>query len=520
MLTLLIFFGIRDIKCEVFSSSEIVHPDTDDTDTSEASSNEESDDEESDDEEASTSDDDSQEQTFKPPSDDPFFQPVAMSEWNSKTLSKYRQCLLNFTPYLGRRISNISSIGTGSSGLYARLIPKAASNKRPINIMITARHVFFDDDKEVVNLLTPSGGDKTPTQVIQMDSDYIGMIKTVLRRDVKTLGSVIRGLKEVETERPFTYEEKLKYQEAWREIIKADDFLHHCIRHQYTRDRVIGTVVASPSLGSFWGTGRDWAAIGLSKHMFGSTTPPNRVCVAGLSPASLSTLRSKGCIIQASDDTNDSPDSDLEFIEIITYFTRRAISALKKPIDVYMSGAMSSTTHGILNQVYSYHWTGKHDLKWQYCVLDESRRYSFSQRGDSGSVVFAVLPASVAATSTQQPSSADGIRSTEQLVVGALGFLVAGCRSAEGNLYDQCDISHVTPFDLVKDSIEDFTGYRVQLSGGCDKTDEVEYDSESSDDWGDSHVSGPSSTARWTIRGGLLSKIWEEICNLGESHRK
>lgn len=432
---------------------------------------------------------------------------------------------MNFTPYLGRSICQMSPLSSGSSGLYVRLIPKAGSDRQPINALITARHIIFDIDKPSVNHFDASSDNDEPTEMIQMTNECLDGMIECFQVVADTVEEDIRRLQRISDDRGLTFNETIEYREAQEDIAKAREFSAHCNHFRSQDRRRIGTVVASPSIGTFEGTYRDWAVIKLSESMFGSNIPANRVFIDDLPGEYFKMLQDTGCTTRAPIDTSDPPGWSPNFVELGTYFARAAISNSKEQVHVYKHGAISGTTHGLLNQVYSYHWWYDSDMVWDYCVLDTDQKHPFSQRGDSGSVVFAVLPAAAVAGTFPSPSlSSLNIRSTDQLVVGVVGFLLAGCRGPGVDPRDECDVSHVVPFDIVKDNIEYYTDCYLELGSNHNTTDEVRgvysVSSVSSTTSVDSDAGKPSKAARRYMVAGQLSKVWKKITKLGSFHRK
>jgi hypothetical protein len=253
--------------------------------------------------------------------------------------------------------------------------------------------------------------------------------------------------------------EKVTYDDIKRKLARLQDFERHCDAHDKLNQRIIGEVIASPSIGAcMGGFRRDWALVALDETKF--VPPQIHVLIANFNNKVWDDIDKSGMTTALKEH-----DTNKDLLALNAYFTMDTIhrqdpDLLKRTtspddrnppaLHVYMSGAKSKATHGVLNRVKSYHCSEPRDggLVWtaDLCIIastgDDDR---FSKRGDGGAVVFAMIP--------------DG--GADQVRVGIVGLIWGGHN-------DIRDISYATPFEYVVQDIEHFTGCKVQ---GFEKND-------------------------------------------------
>lgn len=390
---------------------------------------------------------------------------------------QFRHDLLNFTSYLGRPIVAPSeNEGYGSSGLYLRLSKGEEGDKdtQSINVLVAARHVVCSvTNASIINQLD-NPNNPTSIQVFQLPQQDANRIREKIQDYINSQTQAKNYLEAKAGAEALEPKQQQVYQMIARNIAQAENFLAHCVSVFDITKRHIGDVVASPVVSTLENKRRDWALIKLNRHVFGRGLLPNRVCIASLDEVSRRHLEATGSTLlvqgRRKNELEDMTGEMGDFLDITRYFTLKDLdkqgnlpvsrtdhhTSIEETIEkgclhVYMVGPTTNGSSGALNRVYNYRWEGKHSVTTrEYCVISSRAGSPFSQPGDSGSVVFTVL-----LDENKEASFAT------QATVGALGFLWGAFKPDPRKEYLQ--ISYVTPFEDVKDTIEEFTGWLVHL---------------------------------------------------------
>ncbi|KAI1386097.1 uncharacterized protein F4822DRAFT_305361 [Hypoxylon trugodes] len=376
----------------------------------------------------------------------------------------FRNDVFQFTPYLSPSIGAMSNPGiSGSSGLHAHLLQNCGYNGiRRIPIMITARHVVCSKgDTRVVSQLGISESPSEPIRVVQPSQGRLDSILPELAKALDDLDQNIHHLEEWvdPAERNEHQAEILSDTALSRERCKT--FLEHCESHIQPASRNVGNVIASPAIGVFRNTMRDWAVVQFHSSILTPLHARNLVNVTNIPRVQLACATDQDGVM-----------------EIKTYFTREAIverdpslpnrltsddAGIPKRgnIEAYMVGGSSGGSWGTINSMMSYNWESSSTIEF-YAVIAGKKVHTFSDKGDSGSVVFSVLPARLASSTFPLSPSRRGAQSMERPVPGVIGMLWGG-HNYDYHSRIEYDISFVIPFESIKEDIEEFTGCRLEF---------------------------------------------------------
>ena len=134
----------------------------------------------------------------------------------------------------------------------------------------------------------------------------------------------------------------------------------------------------------------------------------------------------------------------------VTHFTRdELLKHLGSPdsMDVYHVGA-ARTGQGKLSHIKSHTFTGpaSQDMAYEYCILGHNDK-PFSNKGDSGSAIFGILPPLPPASS----SPAAGADTDKDRQVGVLGLLRAGRELRWWHITS--DVTYAIPIETVMEKV-------------------------------------------------------------------
>jgi hypothetical protein len=303
----------------------------------------------------------------------------------------YRQHLLGFTQILGQSIATTTSPGcAGSSGVYLQLEfePNGPAPREPIFALLTNRNVVVagPDELPSINHLSHHDNGSCPTiQVIQPSEN-----------ELKDMRKGITEAKELLLKRQIWPKPKFDagalseagtatYKDDKWPLSRSRDFERHCGTYNEPDQRIVGEVVASPKVREEFLTDwrYDWALIRLESTKFGLTPPQNHVLITNLDLKVKHFMDMTTMTTTMEDSTQQLPAIDI--LRLNAYFTlntvyrqdpgvlgRTHLLDYESPVlHVFMSGAATKGTHGILNRVRSYHGDPKKGSSWEasLCII-------------------------------------------------------------------------------------------------------------------------------------------------------
>ena len=258
--------------------------------------------------------------------------------------------------------------------------------------------------------------------------------------------------------RPLSHKLEIIYQQHIDNINILRSFLGYCSSLSNDYDRYLGKVILSPPIGAYNGARRDWVLIKLDPSKYGQELPNNLVAIVDFGQATQRLLRHTGDTLTVEGTTINCATFDPmdDFLHLQNFVSMRTIRHLdptlnningrslddkeeqETAIRVFKYGALSGATRGILNHVDSYVWKDCDKVTRELCVLPAPGvRRTFSEEGDSGSVVFTII------------SREQG----EKAIAAVLGLMWGGHNETPN---PRQDITYVTPFEIIKSDIEEY----------------------------------------------------------------
>lgn len=218
---------------------------------------------------------------------------------------------------------------------------------------------------------------------------------------------------------------------------------------------------------------RDYAIVAIDKNHYGGRLPGNRVPIFDLALEHMTELERTGQVVDLQG--NVAGSRDMVFLEHYVPFSTLLHSPSVSPrtitldqaacrqeqpdvsnvgparhdIRVFLRGAYSGSQPGLLNHTFMYYEYEDGEMFQELTVVhdDQNGKVAFSQKGDSGSVVFGAWPVN------NEEGTGD---STKLAVIGQLWGGFNPC----GEDHESCDLSFVTPCDAIVRDIE-ASGYMM-----------------------------------------------------------
>ncbi|KAL1845637.1 hypothetical protein Daus18300_014477 [Diaporthe australafricana] len=448
----------------------------------------------------------------------PSFVPFKLDSgaWMSTALS--RQSLLCMTNKIGQPIATLSNpTKQGTSGYFIRLSGPGSgySSAGAQTFLLTSRHVVCDDDNtNDITYPLPSSSDRSPMKpihVIQPGPRHLEALQDELKSEITKRNKFIAAVKARSDTMPDENDTaNLLFARYKQELPTLESLSEHCLKHRTDDSQKIGTVAYSRSIGVRDEHRIDWALISCGPDAStGTGAYNNSCCISDI----IHNVRDKvmeqvdPAFAVTVDGCANGLGSELEFITLNTCFSRSTVeryhaipnvnsvpaAAAVEHEDgqgedgkflVYKYGATTGSTYGVLNSILSRHLDGRGMLHKDYCIVGP--RKEFSRSGDSGSVVFGLLPIltpllmpspnSVRTPSPTINGSEGGNRSNKghgssqaaeeeatkpkiYCTPGIIGVVWGGNGPPLSGSYQ--DVTFATPFDIVLEDIEDFTGRKV-----------------------------------------------------------
>lgn len=376
--------------------------------------------------------------------------------------------------------------------------------------LLTNRHVVCEDtNTDSITHLSSSSPASPPAKlihVIQPGPRHLGELKDELNSEIKRRNKFIEKVKSRSDDTPDVNEpQNVLYSRYKQELPTLGSLMKHCLAHENLASQVIGTVAYSPALHVRDKFRADWALISCGPNA-STLAYNNSNCISNIN------LKIKEQLMDTVDPdfavtvdgSTDGQDSELDFIALDTVFRRSTIECSYKifkfgsvadtaevevkevknldgkiPV-VYKYGATTGSTCGTLSGILALRWDKFGLCHKDYMVVGSCRE--FSQPGDSGSLIFGLLPSRPIVNPVPVPSASSvgtgrassnhrdngygsfqsGLQAAEYVTKpknyctpGIIGQVWGGHGTQFSMPYH--DITFATPFEIVLASIEEFT---------------------------------------------------------------
>jgi hypothetical protein len=405
--------------------------------------------------------------------------------------------LLRISDNIGMPIASVTNPDRyGTGGLYIRLSATdagsraSARSQEPTTYLLTNRHVICGDT-ETQDIGVPSSGDSgvndgskeagtLQIDMIQLSPHGFSEISSQIDEQISSTMEFIDDLDN---------HEGGDYRVAANTLGRLQEIQRCCSAHKEPSDRRIGTVEFSPRIGKHaTGYRRDWALVRCANQGI------NVSCMYGLNHADqmqlVQKLRPGFAVSVEGRPMSPGFRARFDFIKLEGFFTRNTIKQYhtvhtnpkkhgnyvrgtlvasdsetdvaehkKQKLVVYKYGAVTDSTCGMLNCISSRQAEdGTGGTYFKYCIIGfhDQKLSAFSEKGDSGSAIFGLLPvplspSSPGASKVAKRGGKSGANHT--YTPGIIGLLWGGI--GRGPVQD---VTYATPIEDVLDNIKKHTG--------------------------------------------------------------